>query len=700
MAIVPAGFDDGNPDDVNNFEALAQTIANGFATTEPYASNQDDYSIFRADNYIGKDVDTQSDSMWYNQTLIQAAGVCDYNQIIVIAHSSGWAGGAPGNYSVVGSGTPPTCDPTTCTGTGCPWTPSCSWDENISYTALHETGHTFAGLRHTCYPESSEQKQLGELERISEIAIQQADDPVNCGVQYPGSHDLPCNEWNQAPFLNWVLPGDLNFGCYSGCDDNANWYRPWNTNTSIMCIDLNLENGFTPVDRKMLFDVLLAYISDIQINVGACDGGMSWKTADEVNTWLEYGLSPNYTWQIPGEENPGTYHSIGLRDLSPKTTYHYRIVSRDAQDITHMTEDRTFSTRDTFILGVPQSYSTIQSALSQARACDIVEVGAGTYQESDLTVPEGVSLKGNGWQNTIIDGGGADAIIRPSHGSLVDGFTIRGSGPDYYDTAIWVASGSTTVQNNRITGNANGIWAWCSEPATCAIRVNIQYNIIDSNSINGVNSNEYAVFEVRHDTVVGNGETGIILNNAASLAQNNIIVSNGNGLVNNAGAAMKYNDVWGNGQNFVGGDPGEGALSMNPMFRSIPGNDYRLHAGSPAVGHGTPVGTDLGALPFTSLGNPPTGVTAQRTGDMEWTVTWLDTGAVGYNVYLGTLSGLYTNRFDVGNATTVVLSNLEDNPCYFVAVSGYNIAGDESLVSSEVTLTKHRIFLPLTLHKE
>lgn len=254
-AIVPAGFDDANPSDVIKFEQLADAIANGFANIEPYASNLDHISLSRADDYRGRDIDAQSNSIWYNSLLIQAAEACNYNQIIVIAHNSGWAGGAPGYYSVVGSGVPPSCEPTSCTGTGCPWTPSCSWDENIAYTALHETGHTFAGLRHTCFPLSRELQQLKVFERIPDFkAIQ--DDPINCGVQFSESADLPCAEWNQASYLNWMFPGDPNFGCYAGCDDQSEWYRPWYTNANIMCIDYELANGFSPVDRKMLSDII------------------------------------------------------------------------------------------------------------------------------------------------------------------------------------------------------------------------------------------------------------------------------------------------------------------------------------------------------------------------------------------------------------------------------------------------------------
>lgn len=258
IAIVPAGFDGANADDVADFKRLAQVIADGFAATDPYASGLSRFSISRVDDYRGATIDPRSDQVWYNSALIAAAAACDYNQIIVIAHNSGWAGGAPGFYSVVGSGTPATCNPVTCTGVDCPFTRSCSWDENIAYTALHESGHSIAGLRHTCDParQQVEIRQLNAMELLAPYITNSAlhDDPINCGIAFGGNEHVPCTEWNNQRHRGWGLPADPEFGCYAVCDDRPQWYRAWNAVPNIMCIDMALENGFTPVERKLLGD--------------------------------------------------------------------------------------------------------------------------------------------------------------------------------------------------------------------------------------------------------------------------------------------------------------------------------------------------------------------------------------------------------------------------------------------------------------
>jgi len=333
------------------------------------------------------------------------------------------------------------------------------------------------------------------------------------------------------------------------------------------------------------------------------------------------------------------------------------------------------------VIYVPGDYPTIAQALVVAQAGDTVQVAAGTYQEGPLSIPSGVSLVGAGWQSTVIDGNGANVVIYTGPDSLVEDFTIRGSGPGYFDAGLWVGQGSVTVRRNRITDNSAGLWAWCFEPDICAIQVTIEGNIVDGNSSNGINSNEYPVFEVRNNTVVSNGGAGVILNNAASLAENNIIVANASdGLANNAGGTVRYNDVWGNGRDYVGSGPGDGGLSMDPLFRDITGGNYRLHAGSPAVGYGTPAGTDMGALPFMPVGMPPAGVTLTQAGEELWDVNWAGTAA-GYYLYYGSCTRLTTIVVDVGCVTTYRLSGVNADGVGYVAVSAYDMSHQESIVT-------------------
>ncbi|WP_437617054.1 right-handed parallel beta-helix repeat-containing protein [Sorangium sp. So ce834] len=67
-------------------------------------------------------------------------------------------------------------------------------------------------------------------------------------------------------------------------------------------------------------------------------------------------------------------------------------------------------------------------------------------------------------------------------------------------------------------------------------------------------------------------------------------------------ATVTYSNVWGNGPNYVSVDPGEGALSANPLYVGAPQN-LRLTSNSPCRFAGE-LGGDIGALPYTGDPTP------------------------------------------------------------------------------------------------
>jgi len=56
----------------------------------------------------------------------------------------------------------------------------------------------------------------------------------------------------------------------------------------------------------------------------------------------------------------------------------------------------------------------------------------------------------------------------------------------------------------------------------------------------------------------------------------------------------------------------------------------------------------------------------------------------GYNVHVGTASGVYTRTIPVGNVTSYIVDNLTTGTTYFFCVTAYNSAGD-SPPSKEVS---------------
>ena len=77
-------------------------------------------------------------------------------------------------------------------------------------------------------------------------------------------------------------------------------------------------------------------------------------------------------------------------------------------------------------------------------------------------------------------------------------------------------------------------------------------------------------------------------------------------------------------------------------------------------------------------------VAAADTLTLMWDMS-ADSRVVGYRVYAGTQSGVYTTNSDVGNTTSFVLSNAVPGQRYYFAASAYAADGVESSLSAEIS---------------
>ncbi len=62
-----------------------------------------------------------------------------------------------------------------------------------------------------------------------------------------------------------------------------------------------------------------------------------------------------------------------------------------------------------------------------------------------------------------------------------------------------------------------------------------------------------------------------------------------------------------------------------------------------------------------------------------------ESDVAGYKVYYGTSSGNYENAVDIGNTTEYLLSGLTKGQTYYISVTAYDTASNESGFSNEVT---------------
>ena len=88
-----------------------------------------------------------------------------------------------------------------------------------------------------------------------------------------------------------------------------------------------------------------------------------------------------------------------------------------------------------------------------------------------------------------------------------------------------------------------------------------------------------------------------------------------------------------------------------------------------------------GTCPVTA---PPTTGTS-TTASLSWSPPTTSTGVAGYNVYMGTASGVYGAPINVGNVTSYVVNNLVIGNTHYFVVKDYNSSGVESPPSNEVS---------------
>lgn len=198
------------------------------------------------------------------------------------------------------------------------------------------------------------------------------------------------------------------------------------------------------------------------------------------------------------------------------------------------------------VLAMSAAASTvnIQELLASASPGDEVAVPAGQYYGS-ITVPDGVTLIGDGADTTILDGGGKGHVVTMGKNTVLAGFTIR----------------------NGLVGVANTNEAFFTV-ADCRITANIQYGVmvrggsalIVSNLISAtrqlagvvcLQSNPYILDNVFEGNVFG----VVVGGKLVPTIVDNIFIGNQTAIRLNSAGAITGNNIFDrNGANIVGGN--------------------------------------------------------------------------------------------------------------------------------------------------
>ncbi len=191
--------------------------------------------------------------------------------------------------------------------------------------------------------------------------------------------------------------------------------------------DTSGNEDSTPSVRHFSLDTQAPALSQFATAPAAASMTIIWTTDEPATSQVEYGTSVSYGTLTPLQSQLVTSHSVTMTGLTPATTYHYRIRSKDscgheafsAEDLTFDTTADTTSP-DTSIASGPSENGT-------ACALPVAVAWTGT----DDTTPVGqlqysYSLDGAGWSDW-------SSAISQSFGALTDGsHTFRVNGRDLY----------------------------------------------------------------------------------------------------------------------------------------------------------------------------------------------------------------------------------------------------------------------------
>ena len=154
-------------------------------------------------------------------------------------------------------------------------------------------------------------------------------------------------------------------------------------------------------------------------------------------------------------------------------------------------------------LNVPYSYPTIQEAINNANAGDIIFVSKGIYKES-VVINKSITLIGENRENTIIDGKAAENVISIRASSVkISGFTIKNSSPVIGCGIFIERSEDVIICNNNVVNNGIGIQiTFCSksqiyENAISANYMGIQIFYSSSNNAiyrNAIFNNDFGIY--------------------------------------------------------------------------------------------------------------------------------------------------------------------------------------------------------------
>ncbi|MDP3996220.1 MAG: LamG-like jellyroll fold domain-containing protein [bacterium] len=288
-------------------------------------------------------------------------------------------------------------------------------------------------------------------------------------------------------------------------------------------------------------------ISSIQAtNITETSATITYITNESSDTQIEYGLTTTYGSQTTLNTQLVTSHTQALSNLTPNTTYHYRVKSKDASNNQAQSTDQTFITQATLsneVTALSCSHTDVQSAVNLVNSNGVVNVPAGNCTwNTMLTLTKPVVLRGASASATIISATISPPLIRymPSTPSIsnrfrLTGFTFTDLSSSSYGI-VYLYQNTATPETFRIDHNI-----FYNQGSRAINITGTFWGVVDNNTFNnsgsGAPTSSYGNNDVQWNTF---GPTRAFGNQNNLFYEDNVYNTTSNGMMNDGGQGGRY----------------------------------------------------------------------------------------------------------------------------------------------------------------
>ncbi len=338
-----------------------------------------------------------------------------------------------------------------------------------------------------------------------------------------------------------------------------------------------------------VLDAIAPEITNLAATPGSADVVIAWNTGESSSSNVLYGLTPSgYATTSELNTSPRvTDHSVNITSLVPCTTYHYKVVSRDAALNVGSSSDAVFTTSGCPGSAPIQSSTTSISIISSTGGT--VSFDAATGRTLELDVPA-LFTSSTSAQFSIKELGGSalfGAIGKPSGVvSVGDGFDIKAltsatSTVSNFDNPIQISISYTHAEIVNIVESSLRIYA--HNGTSWSVLTNCVVNSVTD--VVTCDTNHFSVFALFGTTVVtttsstsgpsGGGSAsysfsqpmyGVRANGTKSTATVTVYAFDSNMRLGSVGLSVKNLQKYLNTKGFTVSNSGSGSVGKETEF--------------------------------------------------------------------------------------------------------------------------------------